>query len=155
MYPFTSPFAPHQHAIARQRLPAAALLAVVLLLLTACLGRRENAPMRGDTARLTGVAMLVCDQACANQAQCGESVDRGQVVLLNWLAPATYSDGQTLAVRVDTNVQIQQIQSMPAVHRATGAAPDVLFYQVFLEERQQNAWVAGWCIQGMPEATPQ
>lgn len=96
--------------------------------------------------------MLVCDQACADQAQCGESSNGGQVVLLNGQAPATLT--HTLAVPVSTNVQIQTVQSMPAVQLATGAIIEVLFYQVFVSERQQSGWVAGWCIQGTPEPTP-
>ena len=149
------PFTPHRPFLARQRavhLPAVAPLALVLLLLTACLGGRGSAQTRGDMARLAGTAVLVCDQACADQGQCGEADGGGQVVLLNGLFPATLT--HSLVVPVNTSVQIQGVQAMPAVQMSTGAALDVLFYQVFVNERQQSGWVAGWCIQGTPEPTP-
>ncbi|GAB4162226.1 MAG: hypothetical protein Fur0021_36290 [Candidatus Promineifilaceae bacterium] len=155
MHPFDPPLTPQQGVVARfqpTRLQVAALLTSVLLLLTACLGGRESALTRGDTARLAGVAVLVCDQTCADQAQCGEAAGGGQVVLLNEQSPATLT--HTLAVPVDTSVQIQSVQAMPAVQLSTGAGLDVLFYQVFVAERQQSGWVAGWCIQGTPETTP-
>lgn len=155
MHPFAPPLTPQQGFVARFRptcLQVAALLTIVLLLLTACLGGRGSAQTRGDMVRLAGTAMLVCDQACADQGQCGEATGGGQVVLLNGQFPATLT--HSLVVPVDTSVAIQGVQAMPAVQMSTGAALDVLFYQVFVNERQQSGWVAGWCIQGTPEATP-
>lgn len=135
--------------IARQ-FPIALLL--TLLLLSACLGGGKNNQAPGDAALLeNGAATLTCSQACADQAQCGESSDRGQVVLLNADGPATRN--HSLAVPVNTGVNIQLAQPWPARRVATGEDIQVTFYLVDIPERTTMAWVAGWCIQGTAAPT--
>lgn len=128
-------------------------LLLVLFLLTACLGGR-NKPVLGDATLLAGAATLTCSQACADQGQCGDSPDRGQVVLLHTSSPATQN--HDLAVSVSTGVDIMQSAPLAALRLSNLEEVQVMFYFVNIPDRQTQAWVPGWCIQGTaaPEPTP-
>ncbi len=132
-------------------LPARALLVLLTLafLTAACLGGAGNQTL-GHTAPLAGEATLTCSEACAEQAQCGQSDDRGTVVLLSPFAPATQGHG--MAIPADTPVQILDRRDEPGVVMQTNELTSILFYLVALPDRLEPGWVAGWCLAGTPPA---
>lgn len=114
--------------------------------LTACFGGKQ---VLGHTSPLAGEAVLTCSQECADRAQCGESIDRGQVVLMSPFGPAT--QGHTMAVPVDTTVQIVDRREEATVVVRSNELATVLFYRVTMPDRPEPGWVAGWCLSGTPQ----
>lgn len=121
---------------------------IIISLIAACGGGNDDAPPDdgvGDVAPAGGTA-LTCSQECADRAQCGESVDRGTVVLLNLEQPAVLADEHDLAVPAATAVNVVEERLVTVLETATGSEFEVPFYRVFVPDRNVEAWVAGWCV---------
>lgn len=140
----------HRLVATKAKCFAALLLAVNLL--TACLfgGGDENAtnpPGNGDGQSSVGQgATLTCSQECSNRGQCGQSQERGTVVLLNIEAPAVAATDHDLAIAAGTVVEVVEVSPVNVVENATGFEFPVNFYRVFIPDRNTQAWVAGWCV---------
>ena len=121
---------------------------IIISLIAACGGGNDDAPADdgiGDVAPAGGTA-LTCSQECADRGQCGESTDRGTVVLLNLEQPAVMAAEHDLAVPAATAVNVVEERLVTVLETATGAEFQVPFYRVFVPERNVEAWVAGWCV---------
>ncbi|MCI0396148.1 MAG: hypothetical protein L0332_29755 [Chloroflexi bacterium] len=121
------------------------VLAAVVVVLVACGGEPDQT--LGSNNILVGNATLTCGQACAAQGQCGDSLERGKVILLSSFGPAT--SGHDIAAQENTPVVINSSQQLPVVRLRTNEQLPMNFYQVTVPERGV-AWVAGWCIAGGP-----
>jgi hypothetical protein len=137
------PLTPHATPLGLRPL----FLCLLLLSVTACFGGGDL--VLGHEAPLAGDAVLTCSQDCADRAQCGQSTDRGEVVLLSPFGPVT--QGHTMAVPVDTTVQIIDRRQETAVAVLTNELATVLFYRVTIPDRAEPGWVAGWCLSGTPQ----
>ena len=134
---------------ARPRLIVALLFVLgAALFLVSCLnGGGDAGRQYGNQAELAGELFLVCSDACANRAQCGNSPEKGRVVLLSSLGPAGIR--HDLSVSENTPVTAIQFRPEPA-STVSGEQPlTVRYYEVAIPERG-NAWVAGWCVSNQP-----
>ena len=119
---------------------------VVLLLLIAACGGGEAVPGEGENAVATNQGQLACSQECRDRGQCGDSPDRGTVILLNREQPAVDRNEHDLAIAQATTVDILERQTRTVVEEATGNAFPVEFFRVNVPERGEVAWVASWCF---------
>lgn len=129
---------------------------VLLLSLSSCLGFLRSTPeptpvpILGTASEqpLTGQGLLACNQTCADQAQCGEAVDIGQVVLLHSAQPAL--SGHDLIVGTNFPAEIREYRDVSVQQPGSGAIQSMRFYKVAVNDGvtdRGEAWVAGWCIQ--------
>jgi len=125
-------------------------LVVSLLVFTACLGRGNEAVTTGaDTLFAEGTpGTLVCNDVCAQRAQCGRRVDgAGEVVLGGSGGPLV--SNHELFFPNNTAVQIggQVLRSLQPVN--AGEPFTTSFYYVTATDGStKGGWVAGWCVQG-------
>ncbi|MFW6062917.1 MAG: hypothetical protein ACOC9V_01975 [Chloroflexota bacterium] len=121
---------------------------IIISLIAACGGGNDDAPPDGQVGDVTpaGGTALTCSQECADRGQCGESVDRGTVVLLNLEQPAVLADEHDLAVPAATAVNVVEERLVTVLETATGSEFEVPFYRVSIPDRNVEAWVAGWCV---------
>ena len=129
---------------------------ILLLSLSSCLGilgstpEPTPVPVLGTASEqpLAGQGLLTCNQTCADQAQCGEAVDIGQVVLLHSAQPALV--GHDLIVGTNFLAEIRGHQDVSVQQPGSGAVQSMRFYRVAVNDGvtdRGEAWVAGWCIQ--------
>ena len=129
---------------------------VLLFSLSSCLGflsptpEPTPVPILGTASEqpLAGQGVLTCNQTCADQAQCGESADRGPVVLLHSVQPAL--QGHDLIVGTNFLAEIREHRDISVEQPGTGAVQSMRFYKVAVNDGvtdRGEAWVAGWCIQ--------
>lgn len=107
-------------------------------------------PITGQNSQLPlqGQGVLACNQACADQAQCGTNVDLGQVVLLSSQEPRL--DAHDLLVGNNFLVDILQFQDVAVVRPGIEGSQSLRFYNVSVKDESTDrgtAWVAGWCLQ--------
>lgn len=101
---------------------------------------------QGLEAIPAGQPTLTCSQECADRGQCGESTDRGTVVLLSTVQPAVAAADHDLAVPEGTAVSIVETRPITVVENASGQEFPVNFHRVAIPLRNTEAWVADWCI---------
>lgn len=101
---------------------------------------------QGLEAIPAGQPTLTCSQECADRGQCGESADRGTVILLSTLQPAVAAADHDLAVQEGTVVSIVETRPITVVENASGQEFPVNFHRVAIPLRNTEAWVADWCI---------
>lgn len=127
------------------------LLLILAHLLLACsvLGGDPNpaypGPEAGSDAPVAG-ASLTCSQECADRGQCGDSADRGRVVLLSSDAPAVAAVDFELAIADNAAVNVLELRSVEVLESATGFQFPINFYRVHVPERNVEGWVSAWCI---------
>jgi hypothetical protein len=125
------------------------ILLLAAYLLTACaLLRGDAEPVLGDVTTLTGSAILVCSQACADRGQCGTTAELGEVVLGSTFAPSTRQ--HDIAAPVGSLATITSMQSEPMIQSATGQEFAVNYYYLTIANKPFPAWVAGWCVTSAP-----
>lgn len=136
-------------------LPALTLLIIVAHLFVACSllggggggdpGDAYPAPDVGSDLPVA-IPTLTCSQECADRGQCGESTDRGRVVLLSAAEPAVSPAEFDLAVADGAAVSVLETRSVNIRESASGFEFPVNFYRVLVQDRNVEGWVAGWCI---------
>lgn len=89
---------------------------------------------------------LTCSQECADRGQCGDSTDRGRVVLLSAGQPAVSPLDLNLAIADGSSVTVLEMRSLNVLENASGFEFPVNFYRVLVHDRNVEGWVAGWCI---------
>lgn len=129
------------------RKPALLLLILMSQLLLACLGGGGNDdPAQPPASDALVGSFLACTQDCTDRGLCGESPDRGTVVLLSSDAPAVSPLDFELAVADGAAVNVLESRSVPVQENATGTIFNIEFYRVQAQERAVEGWVAAWCI---------
>ena len=133
-------------------LPAFVLMAVLAQLFVACSllggGNGEGAyPAPGDSGEVpvAGPA-LTCSQECADRGQCGQSTDRGTVVLLSADQPGVSPVDFDLAVADGSAVTVLEARPVNVVESGSGSEFPVNFYRVLINDRNVEGWVPAWCI---------
>lgn len=134
--------------------PLLLVLVVMVNLITACSLLRGGDP--SDAYPAPGIQdgaglpvdgpTLTCSQECADRGQCGESQERGRVVLLSTGQPAVSPLDHNLAVADGASVSVLEVRSLNVTENATGFEFPVNFYRVLVHSRNVEGWVAGWCI---------
>jgi hypothetical protein len=129
---------------------------LLMLLTTSCVGflspeaEPTPVPILGTVSEqpLIGTGVLTCNQACADQAQCGTTQDLGPVVLLNSAGPSL--DSHNLIVGTNFQADIQTHMDVEVQRNGDGPSQSMRFYKVAVrvgDSDRGEAWVAGWCIQ--------
>lgn len=134
-------------------LPGLTLLIIVAHLFVACSllgggggdGDAYPPPQDGSDLPVAGPT-VTCSQECADRGQCGESTDRGPVVLLSAAEPAVSPVEFDLAVAEGAAVSVLETRSVNVRENASGFEFPVNFYRVLVQDRNVEGWVAGWCI---------
>lgn len=133
-----------------QRLLVIAVLALVMMVVAGCggdAGEEGAVPVEQGLENIpTGQPTLTCSQECADRGQCGESTDRGTVVLLSTAQPAVTAADHNLAVPEGTTVSIVETRPITVVENASGLEFPVNFHRVSIPLRNVEGWVADWCI---------
>lgn len=139
-----------------QRIVLFVLVVTIMNVVVACslLGGGDGDPAAqtpgdgdgGQQPAPAGATTLTCSQECADRGQCGESADRGQVVLLSADQPAVAATEHELAVAAGSSVNVVDARSVTVVEETSGLEFPINFYRVFIPERNTEAWVAGWCV---------
>jgi hypothetical protein len=134
------------------RLQARLLLAFVLLInvIAACGGGGDETPAPDENVPPAEGASLDCTQECRDRGQCGESEDRGTVVLMSLDQPAVSAIDHDLAVPTGSPVEVREQRPVTLVENATGLEFPVNFFRVFVPNRNVEAWVAEWCVFNAP-----
>lgn len=138
-----------------------ALAAFFLLLtftITACGGGDETepapvgqAPVTGDTALPAPgeQATLRCSEACASHGHCGNTLNQGLYVLLDRNGPVAAAGLQDMAVPAETIVTVREVRPETVV-LVSGEERIQNFFRVLVPERNEEGWVADWCIVRAP-----
>ena len=110
-------------------------------------------PITGQSSQspLQGRGILACNQACADQAQCGTNVDLGQVILLSTGEPRL--DNHDLLAGHNFGVDIRESRDVEIFRPGAPNTQFMRFYKVSIKNAEIDrgeAWVAGWCIQAPP-----
>lgn len=138
----------------RAAFPALTLLTILAHLFVACsiLGGGDNgqedaypAPETAGDLPAPGPT-LTCSQECADRGQCGESTDRGRVVLLSTIEPGLSPEEFDLAVADGSAVSILESRPVEVRETASGFQFSVDFHRVLVQDRNVEGWVAGWCV---------
>lgn len=111
-------------------------------------GQQEEAypaPEVGSELPVAGPT-LTCSQECADRGQCGETVDRGRVVLLSAGEPGVSPPDFDLAVADGAAVSVLETRPVNVQEIGSGFEFSVDFYRVLVQDRNVEGWVAGWCI---------
>jgi hypothetical protein len=143
-----------QYGVRQQAIRLLAFFGVFLLVstLSACFGGTSGtpAPVLGHVQLLAldTTANVTCSTECAETAQCGDTAERGKVVLLSTAGPKTENHDVALNDNSPVTVVFSQEEIMRRM--STNDTPPLKFYQVIIEGRENPAWVAGFCIQGTP-----
>ena len=134
--------------IASRPFPRLMLLLLLLLFAAGCsrLGGGDER-LYGHQVELTGESFLVCSDDCANRAQCGNSNEKGRVVLLSSLGPAGIR--HDLSITENSAVSVLQVRQEASVPVMGGEPFSALYYEVATADRG-TAWVAGWCLSSQP-----
>jgi hypothetical protein len=138
----------------RQWLPRLLITVIMANLVVACslLGGGESqspypAPDDGGNVALPGNGpTLSCSQECADRGQCGDSTDRGRVVLLSAAQPSVSALDHDLAITEGASVTVLEVRSVNVTENASGFEFPVNFYHVLIPDRNVEGWVAGWCV---------
>ena len=139
-----------RRAMAGGRAPAVALLIVLTQILLACSllagdgGGDQPAQQPLDPA-LAGPT-LACGQECADRGLCGDTTDRGKVVLLGRDVPSLTQPDLNLAIADGATVTVLESRSVPVEETLTGSRFNIDFYRIMAHERGVEGWVAFWCI---------
>ena len=133
------------------------MLILLLFLLTGCLGGGGNSETTTDASLVTGVtglragtAKLRCTPECANMGGCGDSQERGKVVLLSTFFPATEMHNLNYAIPTETEVTISQGQGVEMRRMMNDERFFLNYYLVAIPGLVEPGWVAGYCIAGTP-----
>ena len=123
------------------------LLLLFSVLVSACTLLNRDTRLYGDQELLSGTGYLVCSESCADRAQCGDSPEKGRVVLLSTRGPA----GQQHDLSVAENAAVSLLEARDeGISLVQGGAPTVTrFYLVNTVDRGAG-WVAGWCVSDQP-----
>ena len=100
---------------------------------------------QGSPEPLQGIGVLACNTDCADQAQCGTNAEFGEVVLLSGAGPRL--DGHDRIGGNNTSVPILASQNVEVIRPGDPNTQFMRFYKVSIKDNQEEAWVAGWCIQ--------
>ncbi|MFW6068793.1 MAG: hypothetical protein ACOC9E_04335 [Chloroflexota bacterium] len=139
----------------RAALPAVTLLIIFAHLFVACSiigggdgdGGEEAYPAPDAESELPVAGpTLTCSQECADRGQCGESADRGRVVLLSTNEPGVSPTDFDLAVADGAAVSVLETRPVNVQETASGFEFSVDFYRVLVQDRNVEGWVAGWCV---------
>lgn len=124
------------------------LIAFVLLVnvIAACGGGGNGTSAPEEVAPPVEGASLNCSQECRDRGQCGESEDRGTVVLMSVDQPAVSAIDHDLAVPNNSPIEVREQRPVTLVENATGLEFPVTFFRVFVPNRNVEAWVAEWCV---------
>lgn len=135
-------------AILSQRLALPVTLVLIISLIAACGGGNDDTPPADEVgdAPPPGASALTCNEECRARGQCGESTDRGTVVLLNLEQPAVLATEHDLAIPAATAIEVREERAVTVQETATGVEFPATFYRVFVPDRSVEAWVAGWCV---------
>jgi hypothetical protein len=137
-------------------------LVVLFLLLTvtisACGGDEEEAPPEstgpgsaaGDTALPAPgeQAVLRCSEACTSRGHCGRAVNEDVYVLLDRDGPVAAAGQHDMAVLAETMVTVREIRPETLVS-PSGEEQLQNFFRVLVSGREEEGWVASWCIAGL------
>lgn len=137
----------------RAAFPAVTLLIILAQLFVACSilgggdGQEEAYPAPETESELPVAGpTLTCSQECADRGQCGESADRGRVVLLSTGEPGVSPADFDLAVADGAAVSVLETRQVDLQETASGVDFALDFYRVLVQDRNIEGWVAGWCI---------
>lgn len=98
-------------------------------------------PAPGEQARLR------CSQACASHGHCGNTANAELYVLLDRDGPVAAAGRHDMAVPAETIVTVRELRPQILVSPA-GEEQLQNFFRVLVSGRNEEAWVAAWCIAG-------
>ena len=137
-------------------------LVVLVLLLTlavsACGGGEEAQPEAAEPGQTTGdtalpapgeQARLRCGESCASHGNCGNTLNQGLYVLLDRDRPVAAAGQHDMAVPAETVVTVREIRPQTVVS-PSGEERAQNFFRVLVPERNEEAWVANWCLVQVP-----
>ncbi len=133
----------------RQRLIWGVLFSVLLMLaLSACGGNEPDATAQANVPAEQPLAenqlRLVCDDRCAERAQCGTTQDGLLVVFMKRDSPDV--NNQDLAVHAGAVGSVIATQGTQVVEVATGNQFTTTFFNLLLSDQVTQAWVPEWCV---------
>ncbi len=139
----------HYHRIRRQRLIGGILFSILLLLaLSACGSSEDSASPQADVPADQPLAenqlRLVCDDRCAERAQCGTTQSGMLVVFMKRDSPDV--NNQDLAIHAGAIGSVIATQASQVVEVNTGNQFTTTFYNLLLTDNVTQAWVPEWCV---------
>lgn len=139
----------HSISVRRQRPIWSILLAMLLMLaLSACGGNESDATAQADVSAEQALAenqlRLICDDRCAERAQCGTTQDGLLVVFMKRDSPDV--NNQDLAVHAGAVGSVIATQGSQVVEVATGNQFTTTFFNLLLSDQVTQAWVPEWCV---------
>jgi hypothetical protein len=125
------------------------LFSVLLILaLSACGGNEGDATAQveaqADQALAENQLRLVCDDRCAERAQCGTTQDGLLVVFMKRDSPDV--NNQDLAIHAGAIGSVVATQGSQVVEVATGNQFTTTFFNLLLSDNVTQAWVPEWCV---------
>ncbi|MEM8860290.1 MAG: hypothetical protein AAGD96_18335 [Chloroflexota bacterium] len=151
------PDTPYQLNFKASRVFATVCTVMLMLFLSSCLGILSSEPEPTPTPvlgtmteqPLTGNGVLTCNQTCADQAQCGTADGLGKVVLLSSAGPTLEAHDSIIG---ENNITpISGHMDVDVIRDGNPGIQSMRFYKVILPEARGEAWVAGFCIQALPQ----
>ena len=125
--------------------PGWLLIALGLLTLLVACGRGGEPETPVATSEPTNNnLMLSCSPECLARGHCGPAEDGRNIVLLVRSGPNVNS--HDMAVAENILVVIENRQTLALIETSTNAPMSTDFYQVFVPDRNERAWVASWCL---------
>lgn len=132
----------------RQAFAGVLLLLLVLTMLVACGGGEDEAATPTADPNVSSLPdnqlRLVCNDSCAERAQCGIALDGSQVVFLRRDLPAV-SD-HDLAIPAGSIGTVLETRAEQVMETATGNQFTSTFFKLLLSDQITQAWVAEWCV---------
>lgn len=124
--------------------PGWLLLVLTLLTVLVACGRGEEPETAVTTAAPTNSFRLSCSQECLARGQCGVAEDGRKLVLLVRNSPNVNSHDMAVAENIIVTAENKQNLVLVETSSNTQLATD--FYQVFVPDRNERAWVVSWCV---------
>lgn len=132
-----------------------AFFLLLTLTLSACGGGGEEqlpqstglAPAAGEGALPAPgeQALLRCGDSCASHGHCGNTLNQEPYVLLDRDGPVAAAGRQDMAVPAETIVTVREIRPQILVS-PSGEEQLHNFFRVLVSGRNEEGWVASWCI---------
>ncbi|HRQ36797.1 MAG TPA: hypothetical protein PLD25_02650 [Chloroflexota bacterium] len=111
--------------------------------LTACFGGGGAE----EQSVATGQTVLICNEVCAQQGQCGKATDGRPLILGRSDRPETRD--HNLVFNADLPVTIVETR-VETIQAAEGQFSMQQFSLVILNDNGQQGWVADWCVASAP-----
>lgn len=116
----------------------------LLTLLVACGRGGEPETPLATSEPTNNNLMLSCSPECLARGQCGPAEDGRNMVLLVRNGPDVKS--HDMAVAENILVVKENSQTLTLIETSTNTPMSTDFYQVFVPDRNEQAWVVSWCV---------